>query len=147
MVAKSYIEERLDKLIAEGEIVLRTYNQVGNIDRHDLWFTEAKSFFSVNAPGFLDRLNAIAPKYRDQLLLEAHGRAVYNLIQEQLEVVKLAKGQLSESSSPVQAREEDYSLQSLADAVEMKPGAFGFSFDLKIVFKRLWQLFRKSNRG
>jgi hypothetical protein len=145
MKTKSYIEERLDKLIAEGEIVLRTYDQAGNIDRHDLWFTEAKNFLSVNAPDFLDKLHSIAPKYRDQLLLEARGRAAYNLIQEQLEVLKLARGQLSESRSPVQVHEEDKSSGSLVDAVEMKPGIFGFSLDLKMLFKRLWQLFRRSN--
>jgi len=146
MEGKSYIKKRLDELIAEGEKVLRTYNQVGNVDRHDLWFTEAKNFLSLNAPDSLDKLHSIGPKYHDQLLEEAYGRAAYNLIQEQLEVLKLARGQLSEPHSSVQVHEEDKSPKSLVDAVEMKPGIFGFSLDLKILFKRLWRLFQRSKK-
>ena len=48
---------RLDELIAQGEQVLRTYNQHGNIDKHDLWFTEAKNFIAVNMPEYLALLS------------------------------------------------------------------------------------------
>ena len=90
-MSAAYITQRLNNLIAEGERVLRSYNQKGNIDSHDLWFTETKNFLSVNAPQFVERLHSVAPKYREALLLEPRGRAAYNLIQEQLEVLKLAR--------------------------------------------------------
>jgi hypothetical protein len=112
MERTTYIVERLNSLIAEGEIVLRTYNQVGNIDRHDLWFTEAKNFLSVAAPEYLEKLHSVLPKYRGKLLSEPRGRAAYNLIQEQLEVLKLARGQIAESGSL-------NSYQKLAEPIRM----------------------------
>ena len=75
-----------------GEIVLRTCNQHGNIDRHVLWWTEANNFLSVNVPECVEQFGSVAKKYNDQLLVDPYGRAVYNLIQEQLEVLKRAKG-------------------------------------------------------
>jgi diguanylate cyclase (GGDEF)-like protein len=97
MSRKSYVGERLDKLIAAGEKLLGTYNKPGNIAQHDLWFTEARNFLAVSAPIYLEKFVSIGPKYHDQLLHEAHGRAAYNLIREQLEVLRLAKGELSET--------------------------------------------------
>ncbi len=142
-----YVSERLDKLIAEGEMVLRNYDKIGNIDSHDLWFTEIKNFLSVNAPQFLEKLHSVAPKYREQLWQDPRGRAAYNLIQEQLEVVKLARASLSGAVSKIVGPNPDrLEREGLLDAVEMKPGMFGFSIDLKAVFKRLRQ-FWLSRRG
>lgn len=97
-MSNSYTIERINALLAEGQGVLRTYNQRGNIDRYDLWWTEAKNFLSVNLPEFVTRFCAIAPKYSDALIAEPYGRANYNLIQELLEVLKLARATLIESS-------------------------------------------------
>lgn len=94
----SYAIGRINALLAEGQDVLQTYNQRGNIDRYDLWWTEAKNFLSVNLPEFVTRFCAIAPKYSEALIAEPYGRANYNLIQEHLEVLKLAKAALIESS-------------------------------------------------
>jgi hypothetical protein len=139
----SYVSERLDGLIEEGEIILRGYNQPGNIDAHDLWFTKTKNFLSVNAPELLEKLHAVAPKYRERLWQEPRGRAVYNLIQEQLEVVKYARAYLAESASGIGGSNVDPTANRLIDAVEMKPGMFGFSVDLKTLFKRLRDLWLK----
>ena len=102
MAHTSYILDRIDRLIAEGEIVLRTYNQRGNIDRYDLWWTETKNFLSVNVPETVEKFRSIAPKYREALLEEPYGRAAYNLIQEHLEVLKLARGLAAEVRQPGQ---------------------------------------------
>jgi hypothetical protein len=93
-VSTRHVIERLDVLISEGRSVLRTYNQHGNIDRYDLWWTEAKNFLSVNLPELVPKFTTIVPKYRDALLSEPFGRAAYNLIQEHLEVLLLAKSTL-----------------------------------------------------
>lgn len=92
-----HVVERLDALISQGRGVLGTYGQRGNIDRYDLWWTEAKNFLSVNLPELVSKFTTIAPKYRDALLVEPFGRASYNLIQEHLEVLLLARATLLDS--------------------------------------------------
>jgi len=131
----------LDKFIAEGRKVLKTYNQQGNADTQDLWITEAYNFLKVNMPEFAKKLEPIGSKYRDQLLKEGYGRTAYNLIQEQLEVLKLARGYMFALNSAVSVKQERQ--ESIADALEMKPGMFGFSLNLKILFKWLWQFFHR----
>ena len=89
-----YIQERLNKLIADGEVLLKQYNQKGNIDKHDLWITEVRNFFSVIGPEYNKKLNDIADKLKDYLIEEPYGRAAYNYIQQQIEVTRLAKDAL-----------------------------------------------------
>ena len=91
--------ERLDELLSDGELVLRGYDQRGNIDRHDLWITAVQSFLKVNAPEFLEAIRSVAPKYRERLLLEPYGRAAYELIQEQIEVLRDLRARL-ETAGP-----------------------------------------------
>jgi len=107
-----YLIERLDEFIAEGRGVLRTYNQRGNIDRYDLWWTEVKNFLSVNLQDLIPKFTCIAPKYRDGLIANPYGIANYNLIQEHLEVLLFAKGRLLESTKPAERRK----LQDSIDA-------------------------------
>jgi hypothetical protein len=142
-MSREYISERLDRLIADGEVVLKGYNQTGNIDRHDLWFTEAKNFLSVNAPQFVEKLSLVAPKYSEQLLEEPYGRAAYNLIQEQLEVIKLARGVLG---APPASHVLDTAVVNdvvglsegkQKEVITLKPGIWGMSIDLKELGRRV----------
>ena len=134
------ITEAVDELIQNGGKILAGYSEIGNIDQHDLWFQAARSFLAVNDPELEQRLLSVAPKYRDSLLSEPNGRAAYMLIQEQLEVVKLARYRLvgmgevtasSPKSSPTWVNVVD-------EATEVKPGLFGVTVDLKKLFKDLW---------
>jgi hypothetical protein len=99
-----YIKDRLDKFISDGEVVLRQYNQKGNIDKHDIWITEVMNFFSVIAPEYNQKLNNIADKLGNALMKEPlgnalmkepYGRAAYNYIQQQIEVIRSAKSLLT----------------------------------------------------
>lgn len=93
-----YIQDRLNKLISDGEVVLKQYNQRGNIDKHDIWITEVRNFFSVIAPEYNKNLNDIADKFKSYLIEEPYGRAAYNYIQQQIEVIRLAKGALTKAA-------------------------------------------------
>ena len=95
MANHKYISERLNKFISEGEVILNQYNQKGNIDKHDIWITEVRNLFSVFAPEYNKKLNDIADKFKDALIEQPYGRASYNYIQQQLEVIRLAKDSLS----------------------------------------------------
>lgn len=107
-----HLIERLDDLISEGRGVLLTYNQRGNIDRYDLWWTESKTFLSVNLADLVPKFTTTAPKYRDELIADPYGRANYNLIQEHLEVLLLARARLLESTESGERRK----LQDSIDA-------------------------------
>ncbi|MFQ5787515.1 MAG: hypothetical protein ACE5H1_05990 [Thermodesulfobacteriota bacterium] len=145
MQAIQYKIERLDELIAKGEIVLRSYNKKGNIDQHDLWFTEVHSFLVVNAPEFVEKFKSIAPKYRDALLVNAFGRAAYQLIQEQIEVLKEARGSFADSKGNIHAQNSKNDSTDFLEALELKPNIFGFGLNLNFIMKRLG-LFLKSLR-
>lgn len=136
MITNEYILNRLDDLISKGEHVLMTIGKYGNIDNHDLWITEAKNFLSVNAPEFKDKLLSVSPKHSSALIENPNGRAAYNCIQEQLEVLKTARGSLSITTERRNANRETSGLLS---AIEMKPGFWGFSIDVK----KLWRWLKK----
>lgn len=96
-IALRYKIDRLDELIKRGEYLLSSIGKVGNIDQHDLWFTEGSSFLSINANEFNIQFNAISSKYANELLGKYQNRATYHLIQEQIEVLKLTKGYFDET--------------------------------------------------
>ncbi len=91
-----YLLERLNELILDGMHLLSLSNKPGSIDQHDRWITDVKSFLSVNAPEYLQHILRVAPRFGDRLIEEPYGRASYECIQQQLEVLKLAKGKLIE---------------------------------------------------
>ena len=105
MPSPEYIQDRLSKFISEGEVVLRQYNQRGNIDRQDIWITEVRNFFSVIAPQYNKKLNDIADKFKNDLMEEAYGRAAYNYIRQQIEVIRLAKESLTQSAKDTKLQE------------------------------------------
>jgi len=136
IAVNKYKVNRLDDLILKGEYVLKSIGEIGNIDKHDLWFTEAKNFLLVNAPEFSNKLLSVAPKYSAALIDNPHGRAAYNCIQEQLEVLKATRA-LFLNTPEVDHTERETS--GLLSTIEMKPGFFGFSIDIK----KLWKWFER----
>ena len=135
-------DSAIQALIDEGERVLASYAQPGNIDRHDLWFESSRSFLAVNVSELERTLCSVAPKYREQLLLEPRGRAAYRLIQEQLQVLKLAQRQLQQRKpntiGAVAEAAPDWK-QLLDKSIEVKPGFFGLSLNLKELVKGLFK--------
>ena len=125
--------------------MLATYSQPGNIDRHDKWFQSARSFLAVNDETLERQLCAVAPKYRDELLANPRGRAAYKLIQEQLEVLKLAQRTLVPEVAPHASKKPSDSqswVQTLDKSIEVKPSFFGMSINLKELLKaivRAWK--------
>ena len=87
-----YKIDRLDELIEAGENILQGIGRIGNIDQHDLWFAAVHSFLAINGPEFIPQLGSIAEKYANDIQGEHSNRATYHLIQEQIEVLRLARG-------------------------------------------------------
>lgn len=91
-----YAVERLEPLIVRGEEVLASYDQPGNIDAHDLWFTESKTVLLAVAPEYAEPFGAVASRVissmRDGVLTP---RGEYELMQGQLEVLRLAAGSIN----------------------------------------------------
>ena len=134
-----YVVDRLDQLIAKGEAILARYNRRGNIDEHDLWITEAKNFLAVSAPNYVEKLHAVGPKYSEALLAEPFGRAAYNCIQEQLEVLRLARGEFREGhptpSNVTTGKPSE-------DILIVKPTLWGITLNVNALWRRLrdwWQ--------
>jgi hypothetical protein len=99
MIDADYALARLDSLIEAGERVLATYNQPGNIDAHDLWYTEAKTVLDTVAPEFAKALGSVAPRVLKSWGGEATPRAIYEFIQGQIEVLRAARGTLLQKAN------------------------------------------------
>jgi len=140
------IREALDKLIKQGERVLAGVREPGNIDQHDIWISAAKVFMAINEPDLEQRLNSISPKYSNAILREPNGRAAQMLIMEQLEVVRLARYRQADRGG-IRASNTDEQSTWVADidkSIEIKPGIFGVTIDIKGILKALIRRFRSS---
>ena len=113
-----YIKSRLDKFISDGEVVLKQYNQKGNIDKHDIWITEVRNFFSVIAPEYNKKLNDIADKLGDALIREPYGRAAYNYIQQQIEVIRSAESLLNQEAKDSRVLKDTKGSQKMTQPLE-----------------------------
>lgn len=150
MKGSQYQIERLEQLIREGEAVLERYNMRGNIDQHDLWITEVRGFLVINAPEFLESLSSVTSRFRERLILEPYGRASFELIQTQIEILRLVKGTLEGAlEAPIQDETCEYSSsardwttsyielrQNIADRFN-KDELRTLCFDLKINYENL----------
>lgn len=99
MIDTDHALARLDSLIETGQRVLATYNRPGNIDAHDLWYTEAQTVLDTVAPEFVKALGSVAPRVLERWGWEATPRACYEFIQGQIEVLRAARGTLQQKAN------------------------------------------------
>jgi len=96
--------ERADQLIQRADYLLKTVNQVGNIDAHDVRYADARSFIDLLAPTYSLALANVSRKYIDALLGDHAGRANYNLILYQLHVVRCVRDHLHQTDDNTSTR-------------------------------------------
>jgi nucleoside phosphorylase len=91
----SYVIDRLNELIREGEVILEGHDTQGNMLKYDLWQRRASTFLKTNSEEHLIRFQAIRNQYSAKPVINPYGRWAYDFINGHLEVLKFVRGHLT----------------------------------------------------
>jgi hypothetical protein len=97
-IATNHAVERLDGLIARGKGLLEAVEQPGNIDAHDLWYTESVAVLDLVAPELVPTLGEVWGRVSARWCGKVTPRAVSEAILGQTEVLRAARGTIQQRS-------------------------------------------------